>query len=197
MLLLPNYALTMEEHDNVGWNTVSNKSRKMSKLYKQDGTRLTQNEVKLTKELQKQYLLEKKNKGKKKQKEIGVQMVRNQTNIYGNGDMENPLDHGYRLLTKEDTTLTPEETAKVEEAGHKLFCCLCCDNTKLISDIIGRQVYSCGTCYCCIGDDPYGDICTVYVNDETRSLYMTASKEKLEELAEFNKKYNETHTQIN
>lgn len=188
----------MEEHDNVGWNTISNKSRKStSKLYKLDGTRLTQEEVKLTKELQKQHQLEKRNKGKKKQNGSGVQMVLTQTTIFGNDDMENPLDHGYRLLTKEDTMLTPEETNMIDKAGHKLFCCLCCDNTKLISDIIGRPVYSCGTCYCCIGDDPYGDICTVYVNDKTRSLYMTASKEKLEELAEFNKKYDEENAQMN
>lgn len=161
----------MEEQNESGWNVVSSKSKKpKSKFYKLDGTCLTSDEIKLTKELQKEHQLNKKNKGRKK-KETDSQMVLNKTTIYANDDMEDPIEHGYRLLTKEDTTLTPEETEQVTASGHKLFCCLCCDDTSLISNIIGRQVYSCGTCYCCIGDDPYGDICTVYVNDETRTLY--------------------------
>lgn len=77
-----------------------------------------------------------------------------------------------RLLTKNDTFLTQNEVEMLKKIDYKLFCCLCCDDTAMISKIIGRNVYSCGTCFCCIGDDPFGDMCTVYVNDKTRTLYL-------------------------
>jgi hypothetical protein len=104
-----------------------------------------------------------------------------------------PLENGYRLITKKDYNLTSQEKKILQKAGYTLFCCLCCDDTNEISKIIGRRVYHCGTCYCCIGDDPFGDICTVYVNDATGTMYMTATKEDMEELSEFNRKYNEEY----
>ena len=178
----------MENQNDIGWNIVSRKSQKTKpNFYKLDGTRLTPHEIEVNKELKKQHQLNKKNKGRKQKNVISMHL--NQTTIFANNDTEDPFEHGYRLFTKEDNSLTPEETEMVKNAGHELSCCLCCNNTSLISNIIGRQVYSCGTCYCCIGDDPYGDICTVYVNDETRTLYITASNEKLKELSEYNTKY--------
>jgi hypothetical protein len=106
-----------------------------------------------------------------------------------------PLENGYRLMTKKDYNLTSQEKKILQKARYTLFCCLCCDNTNEISKIIGRRVYHCGTCYCCIGDDPFGDICTVYVNDVTGTMYMSATKEDMEELSEFNRnrKYNKEY----
>jgi hypothetical protein len=158
------------------------------------GKRLTDTEVSQVKEIQKEYQLSKKNKSKKNKVDPKIDLgdwtlQQTSTYSYGGDDMEDPLKRGYRLLTTEDVSLTTEEREMLEKAGYKLFCCLCCDDTAKISEIIGRNVYSCGTCYCCMGDDPYGDICTVYVNDETRSLYMTASKKDIEDLAKFSKEY--------
>lgn len=176
-----------------GWTTVSTKTKKKSKLYFQNGIRLNDEQVAQNKETKKQFLLAKQNKknGKKMQKSNpqSDNLKFQQSSVYSYGDDYNPEENGYRLFKPEDNRLTPEESELVEKAGHKLFCCLCCDDTAKISEIIGRNVYSCGTCYCCIGDDPYGDICTVYVNDETRSLYMKASNKDLENLAKFNDEY--------
>lgn len=111
-------------------------------------------------------------KNKKLVKSNSSRWTFHQHTKYGSFENFNPLENGYRLITKKDYNLTLEEQKLVKNSGYELFCCLCCDNTAKISKIIGRNVYSCGTCYCCIGDDPFGDICTVYVNDKTRSLYM-------------------------
>ena len=116
---------------------------------------------------------------------------RQQHTIYGGSKNFDPLENGYRLMTEKDYNLTPTEKKMLNNSGYELFCCLCCDDTSEISTIIGRRVYQCGTCYCCMGDDPFGDICTVYVNDITGAIYMSASKEDMEQLSEFNKKYNE------
>lgn len=95
----------------------------------------------------------------------------------------------YRSMTLTDNKLTEEEKTLLENNGFKLFCCLCCDNTNEISKIINRNVYACGICYCCMGDDPLGNICDVYVNDNDRSIILMANKEDLNKLDEFNKKY--------
>jgi hypothetical protein len=96
---------------------------------------------------------------------------------------------GYRLMTKKDTSLIEAEIQKLKSVGYNLCCCLCCDDTEAISKIINRRVYSCWTCYCCIGDDPYGDLCKVYVNDEDGSIYTTTTEEEQEELERFNEEY--------
>jgi hypothetical protein len=190
----------MENFNENEWTTVSRKNKKTpKKIYRSNGTQLSNEEVRDIKEAKRLYK-ESKHKKNKKQNVSNVSDASDasgwkfqQTNVYGGSDNFNPEENGYRLMTPNDYNLTPDEQALVEKAGYKLFCCLCCDNTATISEIIGRNVYSCGTCYCCIGDDPFGDICKVYVNDKTRSVYMTASKEQIEELAEFNKKYEEEY----
>lgn len=63
-------------------------------------------------------------------------------------------------ITKKDITLTNEEKEliKQELSTHpKLdIFCYCCQ-TVLISDIICRSFFSCGKCYCCVGDEPAFD----------------------------------------
>jgi hypothetical protein len=66
-----------------------------------------------------------------------------------------------RLIVKSDWTLTAEERQLIkleeEKRGKKFgIGCFCCD-TNIISDVICRTVVSCGTCYCCAGDDPAFD----------------------------------------
>jgi hypothetical protein len=73
---------------------------------------------------------------------------------------------GFRRMKSKDYTLSEEEKEMLK--GHEnLFCYCCCVSE--ISKIIGRKLYSCGTCYCCSGDDPafdMGDL-EMWVNDQT------------------------------
>jgi hypothetical protein len=57
------------------------------------------------------------------------------------------------IITKKDITLSEEEKEMV--APLNIFCNCC--QTNLISDVIRRSFFSCGTCYCCVGDDPTFD----------------------------------------
>lgn len=56
---------------------------------------------------------------------------------------------GYRRVKHSDTKLTPEECSKVNLDS--IYCCQCC-NSEEISEMIGRNFYSCCACYCCLGD---------------------------------------------
>lgn len=78
-------------------------------------------------------------------------------------------------ITKKDYTLTESERLLIEKVNkierkkeNSMFIthCECC-SSHIISDIIKRQFFSCGTCYCCVGDDPnYDD--TEFVSRITR-----------------------------
>ncbi len=75
-------------------------------------------------------------------------------------------NEGYpRLIKNSDFTLTEKETQILKDVGFNCFC-ICCMSYS-ISEIIGRRVHPCHKCYCCIGDDPIGDNCDVYLNSET------------------------------
>ncbi len=58
-----------------------------------------------------------------------------------------------RLMTPLDYTLTEEEKKMVNARGG--YFCLCCENTR-ISNIIGRRIYGCQRCFCCVPDYDYG-----------------------------------------
>lgn len=66
-----------------------------------------------------------------------------------------------RSPDKSDLELTKKEqdlldTEKDSNPNLKLIGCYCCD-CYTISDVIRRSVHPCGTCYCCVGDDPRYD----------------------------------------
>ena len=63
-------------------------------------------------------------------------------------------------ITKKDTTLTSKEQELIEHEmlTHpklNIFCHCCQSDT--ISDVIRRSFFSCGKCYCCVGDNPAFD----------------------------------------
>ncbi len=64
------------------------------------------------------------------------------------------------IVTKKDTTLTPKERELIKQemlANPELnICCACCESY-MISDLIRRTFFSCGRCYCCVGDNPAFD----------------------------------------
>ena len=68
-------------------------------------------------------------------------------------------------ITKKDTTLTDEEKLLIQEEMRTntneqlIIHCYCCQS-HIVSDIIRRSFFSCGRCYCCVGDNP------LYDNDE-------------------------------
>jgi hypothetical protein len=45
---------------------------------------------------------------------------------------------------------------KKKENSTFIIHCECC-SSHIISDIIKRPFFDCGTCYCCAGDNPYFD----------------------------------------
>ncbi len=55
---------------------------------------------------------------------------------------------------------------KKSKDSNYIFC-YCCDSEE-VSRIVKRQFISCGTCYCCVCDDPFydnPDLC-LFVNDK-------------------------------
>ena len=71
----------------------------------------------------------------------------------------------YRPLSSKYTSLTDNEMEILKNANFNFFCCMCCDADN-ISDVIGRKLHPCYTCYCCIGDDPLGDNCDVLIGSD-------------------------------
>lgn len=109
---------------------------------------------------------------------------------HGDNHTKNFLQQNdYRLMKEQDYTLTSEEEKKLVQNEHIIECCTCCSNPRKISEILGRNFYRCGICYCCMGDDLYGAICTIYVNDFTRTLYMVANENELREYEKISGKY--------
>lgn len=79
------------------------------------------------------------------------------------------LSGGYpRMLRKSDYTLTPEEIQHLADAKYEYMPCICCSSREL-SEFLERRVHQCHTCYCCIGDDPFGDNCEVWLESDTRA----------------------------
>lgn len=67
-----------------------------------------------------------------------------------------------RPICKSDYTLTENEEILVQNAN--VFCNCC--QPHLVEEIIKRSFTSCGTCYCCAGDNPSfdnPDLC-IFVN---------------------------------
>lgn len=64
------------------------------------------------------------------------------------------------VITNKDTTLTSKEQALIKQemfADPTLHIfCHCCQSVT-ISDVIRRSFFSCGKCYCCVGDNPAFD----------------------------------------
>ena len=63
-------------------------------------------------------------------------------------------------VTKKNTTLTTkeQELIKQEMIAHPILNIFCnCCQSDIISDVIRRSFFSCGRCYCCVGDDPAFD----------------------------------------
>lgn len=87
----------------------------------------------------------------------------------------------YRVLGKYDMQITPEESIKFKE---QLSCvkmpCGCCANEQ-ISEIVGRTIYECMTCFCCADDfymcDEYDNLCRVL--DTSTKLVYIAKKDYL------------------
>jgi heterodisulfide reductase subunit C len=80
----------------------------------------------------------------------------------------NPIPpEGYRLMTKEDFTLTEEEKLKTQ---HLVFSI--CMDSRVYSEIIGRRIYGCMACYECMGDCSRGGTMYRYVNDTTGEVYI-------------------------
>jgi hypothetical protein len=75
------------------------------------------------------------------------------------------------LLTEEDYTLTKEEIKCLRKFGYKMSeFGWCHEYHNAISNIIGRSVFRCGTCYDCVGDDPIFDHYDIYVNTTTGQM---------------------------
>jgi hypothetical protein len=80
----------------------------------------------------------------------------------------NPIPpEGYRLMTKEDFTLTEEEKLKTKDLDFSI-----CMYSRAYSERIGRRIYGCMACYECIGDCSRGGKMYCYVNDTTGEVYI-------------------------
>ncbi len=60
----------------------------------------------------------------------------------------------WRYLTSHDYTLTKEEKYLYEKLTTGMQCnCICCDDGRTATKILGRIVVACQRCFCCCGDD--------------------------------------------
>ena len=78
---------------------------------------------------------------------------------------------GYRLIRKEDYTLTEEEEIKTKHLHFSI--CMC---SEIYSEVIGRRVFGCGVCYECNGGYPLSGKGEIYVNDNTGDIYIKVFK---------------------
>lgn len=78
---------------------------------------------------------------------------------------------GYRLMKKEDYTLTEEEMIKAKDLHFSI-----CMDSDIYSEVIGRRVFSCGVCYQCNGGYPIGGKGEIYVNDITGDTHVRIFK---------------------
>ncbi len=85
----------------------------------------------------------------------------------------------FRLMTPKDYTLTPAEMKKLKNQRCFVACCVCCSDREAISEIIGRNIYSCQNCSCCDAD--VERICFIPLDDTGHDEYgcMSYPKESL------------------